>query len=55
MKIEFGNLEIGKKFFDKYSGDYWVKIGEDTASDVSDGFGVDICVQNPYVHINPRM
>jgi hypothetical protein len=44
MKIEFGNLEIGKKFFDEYSGDYWVKISEDTASDVSDGvdnFGLD--------------
>jgi hypothetical protein len=37
MKIEFGNLEIGEKFFDEYSGDYWVKIGEDTESDVSDG------------------
>jgi len=37
MKIEFGNLEIGEKFFDKFSGDYWIKIGEDTASDVADG------------------
>lgn len=44
MKIEFGNLEIGKKFFDVYEGDYWVKISEDTASDVSgsvDNFGLN--------------
>lgn len=26
MKIKFGELQEGVRFFDEYSGDYWIKL-----------------------------
>jgi hypothetical protein len=31
MKIEFGELSIRDRFFDPFSGDFWVKLNEEEA------------------------
>ena len=37
--IEFGSLQIGSKFYDYYySGDYCIKVSDDTASSVENPF-----------------
>lgn len=32
MKVEFGNLELGERFYDPLSGDWWIKVSENVAS-----------------------
>lgn len=31
MKIKFGELKEGTRFFDTYSGEYWIKVSENMA------------------------
>lgn len=35
MLVQFSEVEIGVKFFDPYSGEYYVKVGDDIAVDVA--------------------
>jgi hypothetical protein len=52
MKILFSQVKVGQRFFDPYSGDYWIKADDTTATEDLNDNGVDTFDPEEYVDVD---